>query len=184
VEDQPAGKLMIRVAVVGVIFIFLGMLLPSLQDIVPLFIVGLVLSIIVMAIITKGDLSSYKIVNDIHVFVDGMRIKQLVFPFDEVSKLSFEFQSYHEAETYHNRGKRGQKSYGLGNGLSFRYRQQNFTYQFYLQSPQHYKAFVNMLEILYENNIPFSENNLHGPTYLMQNVNNDQLALIRRQYPV
>ena len=58
VEDQPAGKIMIRIAVVGVVFIFLGMLLPSLQDIVPFFIIGLVLSIVVMAIITKGGISA------------------------------------------------------------------------------------------------------------------------------
>ena len=182
VEDRPAGKIMIGVAATGIAFIFISILIPELNDLVPFFFTTLLISVGVMAIIAKGDLSNYKLINDFTVFVDGMQISQLVFPFQELSELSFEFQSYQEVEEIYNGGRRGYKSYGLGNNLSFNYRNQAFHYQFYLQSRQHYVAFVRMLEVLYEHQVSFSEKNLQGATFLMRNVDAEQLQLLQRQY--
>jgi hypothetical protein len=181
-EDRAAGKIMIAASFVGVVFILLGMLLPSLNDTVPFFIVGMVVFVVVMSILFKGDLSSYRLANDLYIYVDGMQISKLIFPFAELSELKFEFQSYQENDNYRTQPKRTRQSYGLGNNLSFTYKNQHFHYQFFLQSRQHYVSFVQMLEQLYEHGIGFSETNLKGKTFLMQNVNEEQLVLLKRRY--
>ncbi len=187
VEDRPAGKIMIGIAVTGIAFIFIAILIPELNDLVPFFFTTLLVSVGVTAIVAGGDLSNYKLVNDLQVFPDGMQISNIIFPFKEISDLIFEFQSYQEVEAvYNNQGQKtkGYKSFGLGNNLSFMYKNQRFHYQFHLQSRKHYIVFVKMLEVLYENNIQFSEKNLDGPTFLMRNVDEDQLQLLKLQYRV
>lgn len=182
VEDHGVGKLLLRLGGIGFIFILISLAIPSLQSISPFFAIALLLTVFITAIIYKGDLSSYKMVNDIFVYVDGMQICRIQFPYTELSKLQFEFQSYQNATDYRVAKTGEPQSFGIGNNLSFIYRNQKFSYQFYLQSRQHYVQFVQMLEQLYNHKISFEEKNLKGKTFLMRNVNDDQLQSLKKHY--
>lgn len=182
VENRGVGKLMLQIGVIGFVFIIVSLLIPSLQSITPFFAVALLFIIIIIAIINKGDVSSYKMVDDLIVFGDGMQICKIIFLYNEITNLHFEFQSYHDAIDYRLAKTHELQSFGIGNNLSFIYRNQKFRYQFYLQSRQHYVQFVQMLEQLYYNKISFEEKNLKGKTFLMRNVNDDQLQSLKKHY--
>lgn len=182
VEDRNAGKMLLRVGGIGFAFVIVALVIPSLQIIAPFIAITTLLIVIVTAIIYRGDIASYEMVNDLFVFEDGMQICRFLFPYSELTKLSFEFQSYQKNVDYRQARTHELQSFGIGNNLSFVYRNQKFKYQFYLQSHQHYVQFVEMLEQLYDHRINFDERNLKGKTFLMRNVNDEQLQSLKSHY--
>lgn len=182
VEDRSVGKILLRVGGIGFAFVIVCLVIPSLQPIAPFFALSTLLIVIVTAIIYRGNIASYELVNDLFVFEDGMQICRILFPYNEITQLSFEFQSYQHETDYRLARTNEPQSFGIGNNLSFTYRNQKFKYQFYLQNRQHYIQFVQMLEQLYEHQVSFGERNLKGKTFLMRNVNDQQLQSLKSHY--
>ena len=182
VEDRNAGKILLRVGGIGFFFVIVSLVIPTFQSIAPFFAISTLLIVTVTAIIYRGDVASYEMVNDLFVFEDGMQICRILFPYKELTQLNFEFQSYQHETDYRVARTNEAQSFGIGNSLSFMYRNQKFRYQFYLQNHQHYVQFVQMLEQLYEHKINFGERNLKGKTFLMRNVNDEQLQSLKSHY--
>ncbi len=182
VEDRSVGKMLLRIGCIGFAFMIVCLLIPSLQGIASFFGISTLLVIIITAIIYRGNIASYQLVNDLLVFEDGMQICRILFPYKELTQLCFEFQSYQHEADYRTARTNESQSFGIGNNLSFIYRNQKFRYQFYLQNHQHYVQFVQMLEQLYEHRISFGERNLKGKTFLMRNVNDEQLQSLKSHY--
>ncbi|MES2776634.1 MAG: hypothetical protein V4722_20825 [Bacteroidota bacterium] len=185
VESNATGMMLIKVSVLAMIFMFICLLLPTLSFLAPFFLVFLLILIIGTAIFTKGNLSSYKLENDLVVFDTEIQISQIVFPMDELKELKFYFMSFNGMRfpTYETETDIGSsRNYGLENRISFRYKKQKFDYKFYVQSQQHFHSFVQMLEQLYVSHINFGEQNWKGKTFLMQNVTEEQYQHLMRKY--
>jgi len=183
VEDNTAGITMTRIGIIGIIFIMVSLLIPTFNALTPFFVAGLILSVIIAAIVYRGDLSSYKMEKDIFIFDEEMQISGFVFPLEELSKLEFSMGSYSNMNAL-GLGESEQKKneYGISNNVSFHYKSQDFNYQFYLKNQQHFHQFINMLEQLYLNRIHFKEKNFKGKTFLMRNVNDEQYKVLTRKY--
>jgi len=185
VEPNANGTMLIKVGVVALVFIVITLIVPSLGFLAPFFLLAVLLLVIITAIVTKGNLSSYKLENDLVVFDSEMQICHIVFPMDEVTGLKFEFKSFNGMiyPTYNTETDlANSRDYGLDNRISFRYKKQYFEYKFYVQSQQHFFNFVQILEKLYESHVPFEEQNWKGKTFMMQNVNELQYEKLIRKY--
>ncbi|MEO7313465.1 MAG: hypothetical protein ABIX01_23990 [Chitinophagaceae bacterium] len=182
VERNASGAMLIRVGFVTLTFVLVSMSVPSLSFLAPFFFVTMLLLIIITGIVTRGNLSSYKMENDLYVFDSELQICHLVFPMAEVKELQFSFDSYNGMTSNTNRTGNDSNSFGLGNRLSFRYKKQFFEYDFYVQSQQHYHHFVQMLDMLYIGHINFEERNGKGKTFMMHNVTDEQYQKLKSKY--
>ena len=183
VEDNAAGITMIRIGIIGIVFIIVSLLIPTLNGITPFFVAALVLSVVVAAIVYKGDLSSYKMEKNIYVFEEEMQISGFVFPLNELTKLKFSMGSYSNMNALGlGESEEKKNEYGTENDVSFHYKSQDFKYQFYLKNEKHFHQFINMLEQLYLNKVRFEEKNFKGKTFLMRNVNEEQYRVLIRKY--
>ena len=185
VEMNTTGVMLIKVGVVVFVFVAISLFTPSLAFLVPFFLLAMLALIIITAVVTKGNLSSYILENDLIVFDTEMQICHLIFPMNEIRNLQFEFKSFngmiyptYETET----DLANSQNYGLENIISFLYKKQRFEYRFYIQSQQHFYSFVQMLEQLYVCHVTFKERNWKGHTFLMQNVNAKQYQQLMRKY--
>ena len=185
VEKGVIGLTIITVGVITFIFIIPTMIIPSLEYLTPFFLAALILFVIVAAVVFKGDVSSYKLENDLYIFDSEIQICHIVFPMDEVQELKFSFRSFYgmifpgydtEPDPAYSR------SYGLDNRISFKYKNQHFNYKFYIHSQQHFFQFRDMLEQLYIQQVVFEENNYQGKTFMMHNVNDAELRILQRKY--
>jgi len=183
VEPNANGVLLFRLAMIAAVFIIVSMSVESLNFLAPFFLAAALLMLIISAIFSKSDLSSYKLEKNLIIFDDEMQISGFVFPVKELSKIHFVYRTYCNLDEYTpKRNKLEKNDLGLNNELSFVYKKQQFNYDFYIQSYNHYLNFVNMLEQLYLYQVSFTEENYYGKTFMMRNVDDVAYEQLKRKY--
>jgi hypothetical protein len=169
VKENKEANYFMYTAVVCFVLAITGLLLHIII-IMRFAVVVIILAGIFNNLFNKKGKTLYDLSNEFIVLEDRFEINTIIFPFSEISLVKFCFESYQIGEI-RNDIKRGNYTQdGFGNTISFKYKNQQYLYNFWLQSREHYELFVYMLAELYKLNLAFTEENAHGKTYLMQHV--------------
>lgn len=151
----------ITVCIIGVVIAFISIpaFIVSLNPaLIAVFFLGGIGTATVGAIMAKGNVSVYKIEQDqFFIFTERyLQIGLVVYPLNEVSALNIYFHSYNNQSpggyyTEHS----GEVMYGIGNTVSFTYKDMKIFVEFFVSNKQQADAFFEMMEFFKREGIKF-----------------------------
>ncbi|HEY4337159.1 MAG TPA: hypothetical protein VGM89_14715 [Puia sp.] len=155
----------------------------SLEDYVPWVFGTGVLVVLIGALLAKGRIAVHVLSEeDLVVSVAGIDIGSHHYPLGELSSLDINVEVYAGMLTEAWGMPKDAISDGMGNDLSFRWQGSKVSCRYYLNSRQHTLQLAGVLAEFYERHIPFIERRGSVRTYLLQQLNEAQLAEFKQKY--
>jgi hypothetical protein len=155
----------------------------SLQNYIPWVFGSGVFIILVGAVLAKGKIATHGLSEEeLVVSGAGIAIGPQFYPLEALTKLDFNVETYAGMPTEAWGMPKDAISDGMGNDLSFRYKEATVACRYYLNSRQHTLQLGDVFREFYERHIPFIERRGAVRTYLFRQLSAEELAEFRKRY--
>ena len=162
---------------------FLLVFSPTTQDYIPYVFGGGIAIVVIGAVIARGDVRNYGLSDiDLVVTSEGISVGQMHYPYKLITDMDFNVEAYNGLYVNDGAMVSGSNSDGMTNDLSFRAGGAKVKCGFYLESKEHVQQLALLFDEYYRRHMPFIERNRSRRTYLLQYLNERELAAFKERY--